>query len=290
MKYFKYVVKNKENKITLKSWMQSFNLAKNKINYLIDNKCVIVNGVMINQREFELKENDEIIVDVSYYENIDYPPSRYNLEILYEDDYILVVNKPAKVIIYPENKEQAKTMANYIANYYTKTNQELTVRHAHRLDTDTTGCLIYAKDVFTHSYLSYLFENGKVKKEYYAIVYGIIEKAGKIDSPIGKNRHNNLMIVTKNGSNALTLYKPLKYFENKTLLNVEIKTGRTHQIRVHMSSVKHTLVGDVMYGSTESADRVMLHCQHIGFVHPILGYWVDFYAELPNDMKKIMGE
>ena len=91
MKYFKYVVKNKENKITLKSWMQSFNLAKNKINYLIDNKCVIINGVMINKREYELKENDEIIVDVSYYENIDYPPSRYNLEILYEDDYILVV-------------------------------------------------------------------------------------------------------------------------------------------------------------------------------------------------------
>lgn len=290
MKYFKYTVKNKENNLTLKNWMKSFNLAKNKINYLIDNKCVMINGEIVNKREYVLQENDEIIVDVSYFENIDYPPSRYNLEILYEDDYILVVNKPSKVIIYPENKELSKTMANYIAHYYTKTNQNLTIRHVHRLDIDTTGCLVYAKDVFTHSYLSGLFENGKVKKEYYAIVYGIIDTVGKIDSPIGRNRHNNLMMVTKTGANALTHYKPIKYYDNKTLLNVEIKTGRTHQIRVHMSSIKHPLVGDKMYGTLDDASRVMLHCQHIGFVHPILGYWVDFYAELPNDMKKIMGE
>ena len=136
----------------------------------------------------------------------------------------------------------------------------------------------------------YLTRKELDKKEYYAIVYGIIDTVGKIDSPIGRNRHNNLMMVTKTGANALTHYKPIKYYDNKTLLNVEIKTGRTHQIRVHMSSIKHPLVGDKMYGTLDDASRVMLHCQHIGFVHPILGYWVDFYAELPNDMKKIMGE
>lgn len=290
MNYFKYTIKAKESGKTLKEWFQSFNLAKNKINYLIDNKCVSINDTVVYKREYILNENDEILIDVSNYEQIDYLPLRYNLEILYEDDYILVVNKPSGVIIYPENKELSNTMANYVAYYYTKTNQNKTIRHVHRLDTETTGCLVYAKDVLTHSYLSNLFENGNVKKEYNAIVYDIIEKNGKIDSPISRNRHNNLMMVTRNGSNALTLYKPVKHYDGNTLLNVEIKTGRTHQIRVHLSSIKHPLLGDKMYGKEDEVSRVMLHCCHVGFIHPVLGYWVDFYAEMPKDMKKYIGE
>ena len=181
-------------------------------------------------------------------------------------------------------------MANYIAYYYTKTNQDKTIRHVHRLDTETSGCLVYAKDVLTHSYLSNLFENSKVKKEYTTICYGIIEKSGKIDTPIGRNRHNNLMITTKNGANALTLYKPIKHINGNTLLNVEIKTGRTHQIRVHLSSIKHPIIGDKMYGKPDDVKRVMLHCSHIGFVHPVYKYWVDFYADIPEDLEKIIGE
>ena len=290
MNYFSYKVKNKEKEITLKEWLQSFNLAKNKINYLIDNKCININNEIVNKRDYILKENDEILIDVSNYEQIDYLPLRYNLNIIYEDDYILVVNKPSGVIIYPENKELSNTMANYIAYYYTKTNQDKTIRHVHRLDTETSGCLVYAKDVLTHSYLSNLFENSKVKKEYTTICYGIIEKSGKIDTPIGRNRHNNLMITTKNGANALTLYKPIKHINGNTLLNVEIKTGRTHQIRVHLSSIKHPILGDKMYGKPDDVKRVMLHCSHIGFVHPVYKYWVDFYADIPEDLEKIIGE
>ena len=290
MNYFKYIVKNKEQNMTLKEWLQSFNLAKNKINYLIDNKCITINDEIINKRDYCLKEFDQILIDVSNYEQIDYLPLRYNLDIIYEDDYLLVVNKPSGVIIYPENKERSNTMANYIAYYFTKTNQNKTIRHVHRLDTETTGCLVYAKDVITHSYLSNLFENSKVKKEYIALSYGIISKGGKINTPIGRNRHNNLMMTTKNGLEALTIYRPLKYVNQNTLLNVEIKTGRTHQIRVHLSSINHPLLGDKMYGKSDEYNRVMLHCSHIGFVHPVLKYWVDFYADIPQDMKKIIGE
>lgn len=290
MNYFKYNVKAKESGKNLKEWLLSFNLAKNKINYLIDNKCISINQEIVYKREYLLKENDEILIDISNYEQIDYLPLRYNLDIIYEDEYLLVVNKPKGVIIYPENKELSNTMANYIAYYYTKTNQNKTIRHAHRLDTDTTGCLVYAKDVITHSYLSNLFENGKVKKEYNALVYGIIKESGKIETPISRNRHNNSMMVSKSGLDALTLFKPMKYYNGNTLLNVEIKTGRTHQIRVHLSSIKHPLLGDKMYGKDDDVERVMLHCNHIGFVHPILGYWVDFYANMPQDMKKYIGE
>lgn len=290
MNYFRYTIKNKETGKNLKEWLQSFNLAKNKINYLIDNKCITINDEIVYKREFILKENDEITIDVSNYEQIDYLPLRYNLEIIYEDNYILVVNKPSGVIIYPENKELSNTMANYIAYYYTKTNQNRTIRHVHRLDTDTTGCLVYAKDILTHSYLSNLFENSNVKKEYNAIVYGIIEKSGIIDTPIGRNRHNNLMITSPNGLKSLTLYKPLKHIDGNTLLNVEIKTGRTHQIRVHMASIKHPLLGDAMYGKKDEYNRVMLHCSHIGFIHPVYKYWIDFFAEIPQDMKYIIGD
>lgn len=290
MNYFKYTIKNKETGKNLKEWLQSFNLAKNKINYLIDNKCITINDEIVFKREFILKENDKVVIDVSNYEQIDYLLLRFNLDIVYEDDYILVVNKPSGVIIYPENKELSNTMANYIAYYYTKTNQNRTIRHVHRLDTDTTGCLVYAKDILTHSYLSNLFENSNVKKEYNALVYGIIEKSGKVDTSIGRNRHNNSMITTPNGLNALTLYKPLKYINDCTLLNVEIKTGRTHQIRVHMASIKHPLLGDTIYGKKDEYKRVMLHCSHIGFIHPVYKYWVDFFAEIPQDMKYIIGD
>ncbi len=290
MNYFKYTIKNKEANMTLKEWLQSFNLAKNKINYLIDNKCISINEEIVYKREYILKEFDEIVIDVSSYEEIDFLPLRYNLDIIYEDDYILVVNKPSGVIIYPENKELSNTMANYMAYYYTKTNQNKTIRHVHRLDTETTGCLVYAKDVITHSYLSNLFENGKVKKEYITIAYGIIKESGRIEVPIGRNRHNNLMMTSKTGSSALTLYKPVKNINGNTLLNVEIKTGRTHQIRVHLSSIKHPILGDKMYGKKDDYKRVMLHCRHIGFVHPVYKYWVDFYANLPQDMKEIIGE
>lgn len=290
MNYFKYTIKNKEANMTLKEWLQSFNLAKNKINYLIDNKCISINEEIVYKREYILKEFDEIVIDVSSYEQIDYLPLRYNLDIIYEDDYILVVNKPSGVIIYPENKELSNTMANYMAYYYTKTNQNKTIRHVHRLDTETTGCLVYAKDVITHSYLSNLFENSKVKKEYITIAYGIIKESGRIEVPIGRNRHNNLMMTSKTGASALTLYKPVKNINGNTLLNVEIKTGRTHQIRVHLSSIKHPILGDKMYGKKDDYKRVMLHCRHIGFVHPVYKYWVAFYANLPQDMKEIIGE
>ncbi len=290
MNYFKYTIKNKETNMTLKEWLQSFNLAKNKINYLIDNKCISINEEIVYKREYILKESDEVLIDVSSYEQIDYLPLRYNLDIIYEDDYIIVVNKPSGVIIYPENKELSNTMANYMAYYYTKTNQNKTIRHVHRLDTETTGCLVYAKDIITHSYLANLFENSKVKKEYIALTYGIIKESGKINTPIGRNRHNNLMMTTKTGATALTLYTPLKNINGNTLLNVEIKTGRTHQIRVHLSSIKHPILGDRMYGKNDDYKRVMLHCKHIGFVHPVYKYWVDFYANLPQDMKKIIGE
>lgn len=288
MSYFKYKIKEEENNLTLKMWMQSFHLAKNKINYLIDQNFISINGKICSNREFILNTNDEIVINTSTYDAIDYPPYRYHLKIIYEDDYLLVVEKPQGVIIYPEKKELAKTMANFIAYYYHKTNQSYAIRHIHRLDIDTTGCLLYAKDIFTHSKLAYAFEKNKTKKEYFAIVYGIIKKDGVINRKIGKNRHSKQMIISSSGSDAVTYYYPVRVLDDKTLVKVVLKTGRTHQIRVHLSSIKHPLLGDSLYGASDQYQRVMLHCYHIGVIHPISGKWIDFIANLPYDMEKII--
>ncbi len=290
MSYFKYIISKKEQGMTLKIWMQSFYLAKNKINYLIDQKLVMINDKISYNREQILNENDIVVVDTSIYDTIDYPPYRFNLKILYEDEYLLVVDKPKGVIIYPENKELDKTMANFIAYYYIKTNQSYAVRHVHRLDCDTTGCLLYAKDIFTHSKLSNYFENNKTKKEYFALVYGIIENDGVINQKIGRNRHANKMMITPSGSDALTYYYPEKILNKKTLVKVLLKTGRTHQIRVHLASISHPLLGDKLYGKEDNYQRVMLHCFHLGFIHPITGLWFDVYAETPADMNEIINK
>ena len=278
---FKCKVLKKEEGLSLKDFLLNIGVAKNKLNYFIDSKLIYVNGEVCYKRDHLLKYNDLIEIDTTDFDNIDYPPVRYNLDIIYEDDYLLVVNKPKGVIIYPENKENANTMANYIAYYYHKTGQNYAIRHVHRLDKDTTGILLYAKDVITHSYLTKLFEEKKVKKEYYALVEGIILEDGVVNKRIARDRHKDAMRVSDKGQEAHTIYhvEKIDFDKKQTLLRVEIKTGRTHQIRVHMSSINHPLVGDTLYGSKTSAD-MFLKCYHQGFYNRFQEKWVDFYLPL----------
>ncbi len=275
---FIYHVAKKDIGLNLKELLLSFKLAKNKINYFIDSKLIMINDEIVNNREYLIKENDTLYIDDKDFEGINYHPVRYNLDILYEDDYILVVNKPENIIIYSDDNDEI-TMANYIAYYYEKTGQNHSIRHVHRLDRETRGILIYAKDVISHAYLSSLFENHQIKKSYYALVEGRIEKDGIINKAISRNRHNNSMIVNEKGLPALTIYHVLQKFKKNTLLDVEIKTGRTHQIRVHMASINHPLVGDMLYGA-KSDGEMMLICHHIGFFNKMVNKWMNL--DLPK--------
>lgn len=287
MEYFYYKITEEYNGYTIRDILNELHVGKNKINYFINNKCFYVNGenVSIDER---LIENDYLMIDIENFEKIDYIPSVKKVDILYEDEYILIVNKPKQIIIFPETKEENGTMANIIAGLYESRQEEHAVRHAHRLDRDTTGCLVYAKDVITHSALSYMFENNEVKKEYLAIVENKVKKDGCVKSLIGKDRHvNGKMAIVKNGKTAFTSYKVEKSFDNITLLKVKIKTGRTHQIRVHLSSIGHPLLGDYLYGAViQDIPRVMLHSERVCFKHPILGINVDVTAKVHKDMKK----
>lgn len=261
------------------------NLAKNKVQYLINNSCCYLNGELCDENKV-LNQNDYLMIDISNFEKIDYQPTQFKLDILYEDDYLLIINKPSNYIIY--DKESNETIANYIANYYQEIGLNSSIRHCHRLDKDTTGCLVYAKDLITHSAMSKMFEDNLVKKSYLAIAEGMIVKDGSINTSIGKDRHiNGKMVIYSNGQHALTNYKVIDKNPTVSLLSVEIKTGRTHQIRVHLSSILHPLYGDKLYGAVTTS-RVMLHCYQLNFVHPILGNRLQITANIPQDFRNTL--
>ena len=286
MSYFLVNIKKEYDGYLFSDFLSSFSLANDKIKYLLNNKCCYINGQVANA-ESKLKTDDSICIDTNHYDDNDIIPEERDLNILYEDEYLLIVSKPAKCIIYSDDSKKTKTMANYISNYYLKNDLSYKVRHVHRLDFDTTGCLIYAKDIITHSALSAMVEHKTLTRKYLAIVEGVFpKKKGKVDSSIGKDRHiNSKMIVSKTGKRALTNYQVLDEKNNKSLVELKLETGRTHQIRVHMAYIKHPLVGDKLYGSNISFERVLLHSSCVEFIHPITKELLIVKDVMPIDMK-----
>lgn len=206
------------------------------------------------------------------------------LDIVYEDDDILIVNKPAGISCHPSHSHPNYTMANAVAAYLVKTeNSPKAARAVGRLDKGTSGLLLFAKNIFAASKL-----NGKIEKIYIALAYKIIEEKGVIDTPIYRPDPNKTLRDTgENGDSAYTEYEPISHHGEFTLLKVKIKTGRTHQIRVHLKSIGAPLAGDDMYGGplTEFLKRPALHCSEIEFFHPATNEKMHFSLPLPDDIK-----
>lgn len=271
---------------SLIAWFNEMHVAKNKINYLIDNNFCYV-GSNILKRESILKVGDYLIIDTSNFDKedcIDKTIDDINIDIIYEDDYIIVVNKLVGYLVHDDDNNNI-TMTDIVKNYLRNKHQLTNLYAAHRLDQETSGCLLFCKDIITLAYFSYLFEQKELRKKYLAIVDGKCEKHGIITKPIGKNRHvNNVMIVCKNGKPAYTEYNLKKTFRNFSLLEVLIKTGRTHQIRVHLASIGHPLAGDNKYGSQTKLVHFFLHCYELCFYHPYQMTKVTINAKMPYDM------
>lgn len=283
MSFFVKNIDINDSSKTIKNYLLSKNLSDEKIKYLLNNDCCYVNGMVVSEN-YELTINDVLCIDTCFFDNLDYSPTENKIDILYEDEYLLLVNKPAKCIIYDDAKYD--TMANYIAYYYMSKDLEYKIRHAHRLDYDTSGCLLYAKDVITHAALNKIIEDGSFKRYYLAVVENEFDnKSGKINYNIGKDRHvNGKMIISKTGKKAVTNYVVKKKFKGYSLVSLLLETGRTHQIRVHMSAIKHPLVGDSMYGSTTKFSRVLLHSHKVDFIHPITNKHIVIECPIPVDM------
>lgn len=264
--------------------------------YLIDEGKVLVNGAPVKKRA-KPKAGDEIEVEYVCAPELTLVPENLPLDIIYEDDHLLVVNKAAGMVVHPAPGNWTGTFVNALL-YHCRELQargnlegKQTIRPGivHRLDKDTTGLLIAAKTAVAQQRLIEMFTNRQIHKEYLAICVGNPGE-GKIEEPIGRHPiHRQKMSVREDGRYALTWYHTLAHDSYLSFVRVEIATGRTHQIRVHMKHIGHPVLGDAVYGhlganAKYGADRQLLHAYRLSFSHPITSDVLDFQAPIPRDM------
>ncbi|MBR4496313.1 MAG: RluA family pseudouridine synthase [Acholeplasmatales bacterium] len=282
---FKYKI---DKKISLRDYLNSYFISKSKIYTLFLEKRIKINGVLAKENSI-LEENDLLEIDEA--QEIDYAIDKLSVDVVYEDDYLLIINKPKGIIIHDDDKKKLNTLSNRVAKYYCDNGLNLCVRFAHRLDFDTTGLIIYVKDSLSFAYMNHFIENHQINRYYLALVEGNFkEKSGKINKSIGKNRHDSKkFIISKTGKEAITNYEVIKNYEGYSLVKLLLETGRTHQIRVHMASIGHPLLGDTLYGKKSNLiDRVALHSFKLSFIHPVTKKNIVVEKELPLDMKGLV--
>lgn len=255
-------------------------------------ECLIRLGIPPKLRSHLLRtegvrcQGNRTLVRLFPEESCGYEPEWLPLEVLYEDDYCLVVNKPAGLPVHPQDKGGLGTLANAVAAYYESTGQACRVRHIHRLDEDTTGPVLYAKNEYAQSILDAAMRSRDIRRFYVALVEGRIHPdKGTISAPIGRDRHHaKRRRVSSTGQPAVTRYETIDRCGTASLLRLELVTGRTHQIRVHLSYKGHPIIGDALYGTADSLiSRQALHGQAIYFPHPLTGEIIQAEAPLPDD-------
>ncbi|MDO5124520.1 MAG: RluA family pseudouridine synthase, partial [Eubacteriales bacterium] len=208
------------------------------------------------------------------------------LDILYEDDYILILNKPSNMPVHPVKSHQENTLANFVAFRCGITNCDFIFRAVNRLDCNTSGIVIVAKDRHTTS----LLQGADIEKHYIAVCHGVIDKSGTVNAPIRLCDNSKIVrCVSIDGKRAVTHYNPVKVMNDRTVLDIVLETGRTHQIRCHMSYLGHPLMGDDLYGGErEEISRQALHCGRVIFTHPYTEKTVDIEAPLPLDIQNLI--
>ena len=236
-----------------------------------------------------VKEGDNLCIHICEEESSEkIPPIELPFPVVYEDEDIVVVNKPADMPIHPSLNNYENTLGNAAAYYFAKQNKAFIFRCINRLDRDTTGLTILAKHMVSAGILQSQMVERRIKREYLAIVDGIIEEdEGTIDAPIGRKDGSTIerMVDCENGERAVTHYRVLERKANTTLVALKLETGRTHQIRVHMTHKGHPLLGDFLYNpSDDRMSRQALHAWHLSFTHPITGEEMSFEAPVPEDM------
>ena len=211
-----------------------------------------------------------------------------NLNIIFEDDWLLVVNKPARIAIHPSVLHYSDSLCNGIKFYFDKIGLKKKIRPVNRLDLNTSGLVVFAKCEYIQECLINQMKNNQFKKEYLAVCNGFFDKkSGIINLPIARKENSIIeRCISENGQPAITHYEVLKEFDNYSLVKCSLETGRTHQIRVHMSAIGHPLLGDSLYGSiSDLINRQALHCFNLQFIHPVYNNDLNFWGDLPNDFK-----
>jgi len=265
-------------------------LSRSRVQRLIDDGLITVNGCA-SKSGYKLRDGDQIAVDIPAPEPIAPQPENIPLSIIYEDDDVLVIDKPAGLTVHPAPGHPEHTLVNAILAHCPGLSINGSIRPGivHRLDRDTSGVMMIAKNDEAQESLSNQIRDRTVLKQYTVLVHGHLSpERGVIEAPMGRDPGNRKrMAVVSSGRKARTRYSVLKYFKGYTLLEVTLETGRTHQIRVHLSALGFPVVGDSVYGkASKVVDRQFVHASRLGFNLPSSGDWVEFTALLPGDLEE----
>jgi 23S rRNA pseudouridine1911/1915/1917 synthase len=288
------------------------NSSRSRIEKLIESGLVLVNGAKVKP-SYRISPGERIVVKIPKTPRPSIEPEPIPLNIIYEDEYLLVVNKPAGMVTHPGYGNYTGTLVNALLYHCSKLStvnvkgDEIRPGIVHRIDKDTTGLLVVAKDDETHRHLADQFYHRMVDREYWAIVWGHFKnRRGIIQTELGRSKTDRKRFaVVQGGKPAITEYEVLEKFEFLSLVRLKLKTGRTHQIRVHLSYVGHPVFGDPTYGGRRIAwggvnkkkivsellkiiPRQALHAKTLGFIHPAKNEFMKFDSELPEDMKKVI--
>ncbi len=258
---------------------------------LLKEQAVSVNGKTV-KANYKVQPEDRIILEIPEAEKTDILPEDIPLDILYEDDYLLVVNKPKGMVVHPSAGHMEGTLVNAVmahcGEHLSGINGVLRPGIVHRIDKDTTGALLVCKNDAVHRDLAEQLKEHSIKRRYRAVVWGNLkEDQGTVEGPIGRHPvdRKKMAVNYKNGKDAVTHYQVLERFGQYTYIECRLETGRTHQIRVHMASIGHPLLGDSVYGSSKNPWKLQgqtLHAMILGFCHPVTGEYMEFTAPLPE--------
>ena len=252
-------------------------------------KCIeggiLVNGEFARAVDY-VKSGDIITLNLPESSSDGVVPVKLPLEIMYEDEYIVVLNKPPFMPVHPTKVHQEDTLANALCYYQQQRSEQYAFRAVNRLDRNTSGLVIVAKDRHT----AFALSADSITKHYTAFAEGKIDEKGTVNAPIALSENSKIVrVVSPSGKMAITHYKPIKHHDDFTVLELTLETGRTHQIRCHMSHIGHPLLGDDLYGGTlDKIDRHALHCGYVSFTHPVTKEFVELTADLPTDMKSLL--
>lgn len=272
-------------------------LSRSHIKKLIESGHVQVNGRPAGKPSLTLRTGDEVTVQIPRPAPVDLAAEAIPLDILYEDDDVVVINKPRNLVVHPAAGHWSGTLVNALLEHVDDLEGiggELRPGIVHRLDKDTTGVLVAAKNDTAHLSLSDQIRERTAKREYMAIVHGNPKaEAGRIEAPIGRHPgdRKRMAVNLKTGKEAITHFRVLERFGEYTLVSCRLETGRTHQIRVHMAFIGHPVVGDPVYGTRKQhlgMGAQALHARTLGFHHPRTGLWMEFEAPLPPDFDQAL--
>ncbi len=272
----------------------SLELSRSKIQKLIDEEKILVNGKVVSS-SYKVSLNDEIEIhdDLDYELKVD--PENIPIDIVYEDDDLLIINKESGMVVHPAPGHYSGTLVNALLYLYPlNSGEKERPGIVHRLDKDTSGLMVVAKNEWAHEKLSEAISTKKVERKYLAIVCGVIKHdTGEIDAPIGRDVHNRqkMAVTDIHGKEAITHFKVLERFENTTYIECILDTGRTHQIRVHMAYIGHPVLNDPLYGRGACTEfGQMLHSYSIRFKHPRTGKELFFTVNPPKEFLKKLDE